>query len=50
MGKAGRKLKTPKAKMEGLNVKALQDLLFSGKEFPEYFNKFAASKELMMIF
>lgn len=50
MGKAGRKLKTPKAKMEGLNVKALQDLLFNSQEYPEYFNKFAASKELMMIF
>jgi hypothetical protein len=50
MGKAGRKLRVPKAKMEGINVKALQSLLFYKKEFPEYFNKYSDSKELMMIF
>lgn len=50
MGKAGRKLKVPKAKMEGINVKALQDILFSKREYPEYFYKYSDSKELMMIF
>jgi hypothetical protein len=50
MGKAGRKLKVPKAKMEGINVKALQSLLFYKKEYPEYFNKYSDSKELMMVF
>lgn len=50
MGKAGRKLKVPKAKMEGINIKSLQDLFFLGKEYPNYFYKYIESKELMMIF
>lgn len=42
--------KAPRAKMEGLAVKALQDALWPNRPFPKYMNKFAASAELMKVF
>lgn len=48
-----KKLKTPKApraKMEGVNVKILQDALWTGQEYPEYFNSYRMSAELIKIF
>lgn len=42
--------KAPRAKMEGLNVKLLQDSLFKNKEYPKYFNSFRTSPELLKIF
>ena len=48
-----KKLKTPKApraKMEGLNVKVLQDALWTGREYPEYFNSYRTSAEPLKIF
>lgn len=42
--------KSPKAKMEGLSVQALQQYLWSNREYPPYFEKLYRSKELLRIY
>lgn len=42
--------KAPRAKMEGLNVKALQDSIWLDREYPIYFRSYRTSKELIKIF
>lgn len=42
--------KSPKAKMEGLPVQALQQYLWSNRDYPQYFEKFYRSKELLRIY
>jgi hypothetical protein len=42
--------KSPRAKMEGLAVRTLQDALWKGRDYPKYFYKYAHSAELIKIF
>lgn len=49
---AGRKLKKPKAQLEGVSISKLQELIWNkqGRKFPSYFDKYLFSPNLMSIY